>query len=333
VGDGWSMEILFREWLMFYEAHRRGAEALVSPLPIQYKDYAVWQQGRLESEDSKTQKAWWLARFEKPLPVLAPMSSKPRPPRKTYHGDMIASVLPDELYLALDRQMRNEGATLYMGLVTAVNLLLNHHTGQQDLIIGTPVAGREHPLLEDQVGLYLNTLPVRTTFDLDQPLTELLTAVRDYLLQAYSYQAYPFDELVEALGLIPDPSRNALFDVWVVLHNTGSSKPAGHSTPDGLRARPFSEASTTVTKFDLLFSFGDIDGKLHMDIEFNTDLFTRSQVIHMGQQLESILHLLAREPGLLIREVRQRLAEQDKQQREEYLQQARSRNIHHLKKY
>lgn len=332
-GDGWSMDILFREWLLFYEAHRNGTATALPRLPIQYKDYAVWQQGQRESPDYATHREWWLTRFEKPLPVLASMSARPRPSQKTYNGDVAGSILPDELYGVFSHHMRQEGATLYMGLIAAVNILLYYYTGQQDIVLGTPIAGREHILLEDQVGLYLNTLPVRTTFSHDQPLARLLAGVRSYLLSAFSHQSYPFDDLVEALDLVPDPGRNALFDVWVVLHNTGSSATAIHNSPDDIHIKSLTTAATTVTKFDLLFGFGDIDGKLHMDIEFNTDLFTKTQVVRMARQLEYILGILAREPDVLIHEVRQRLEEQDKQLREEYLQHARARNIHHLKKH
>ncbi|HJT73558.1 MAG TPA: amino acid adenylation domain-containing protein, partial [Chitinophaga sp.] len=219
ISDGWSLNVLINELLALYHAHTAGEFDPLPPLRIQYKDYAVWQQEQLSGALQEEHREYWLQQFAGELPVLELMPDSPRPAVKTYNGGIVQKTFGKELSRGLRAIVQEEGATLFMGLLAAVNALLYRYTGQEDIIVGSPVAGREHVDLEDQIGFYVNTLALRARFHGTDSYRELLSQIRDVTLGAYEHQVYPFDDLVDELGLQRDMSRSALFDVMVILQN------------------------------------------------------------------------------------------------------------------
>ncbi|NIG57755.1 non-ribosomal peptide synthetase, partial [Chitinophaga sp. Cy-1792] len=189
ISDGWSMGVLIKELLHIYHDN-----SPLPVLPLQYKDYAVWQQS---GSDTMSQ-AYWLEQFSGELPVLELPADKPRPAVKTYHGGLVQKQLA---LTGLQALLQSTGSTLFMGLVAAVNALLYRYSGQEDIILGSPVAGREHADLEGQIGFYVNTLALRTRFSGSNNYLQLLEQVRQVTMSAYEHQSYPFDELVDALPL------------------------------------------------------------------------------------------------------------------------------------
>ncbi|QNK61912.1 amino acid adenylation domain-containing protein [Pedobacter sp. PAMC26386] len=289
IGDGWSMDILIKELLLFYSSKIKGIEALLSPLPIQYKDYAAWQQEQLKGDGLKDHKAYWLNQFSGDLPVLELMNEYPRPLVKTYHGGTIERNLDSRVLEGIRRLSQQLGGTLFMGLLSGVTALLHLYSGQDDLIIGSPIAGREHADLEGQIGFYLNTLALRMQFKGEQNYSELFDHVREVTLSAYDHQAYPFDQLIGELAIKRDFSRNALFDVLIDYHDVRESKLKQEQNFDGLIITEYKDNVREVSKFDLTFMFIESEAGLSLLLEYNSDLYSLSRAEQLFGHLEGLL--------------------------------------------
>ncbi|HVR99811.1 MAG TPA: amino acid adenylation domain-containing protein [Thermoanaerobaculia bacterium] len=297
VGDGWSSAVLVRDLTALYRAFAAGQEPDLPPLRIHYRDYSAWQN-RLVAE-ARQHRNYWHARLGGELPVLDLPADFPRPPVKGFAGDVHALRLPPAALAGLQALARAHGASLFMVLLAAVKVLLHRWTGQEDVLVGSPIAGRIHADLEDQIGFYVNTLALRDTVDGRAPFSGLLAAVRHTTLEAYEHQAYPFDRLVEELPLSRDTSRSALFDLLVVLQNTPPARP---DLP-GLEIEPLAVPART-SKLDLSFHFAEAeDGGLAASLEYSTDLFRRERVVRMGAQLAELLASCMRSPELPVREL------------------------------
>ena len=292
ISDGWSMGVLINELSAFYNAYLNGNETPYQPLAIQYKDYASWQQSGLQSGSLAVHKTYWLEQFSGELPVLELPTDRIRPAVKTYNGAVKNSRLSATLTEGLNKLCRDQGCTLFMGLLSVVNTLLYRYSGQQDIIIGSPVAGREHPDLEGQIGFYVNTLTLRSRFSGSDPFTVLLAQVRELTLAAYEHQAYPFDELVDELNLQRDLSRSALFDVMLVLQNMQTANRENISF-DALSISGYPADEHQTSKFDLLFSFSEVGAEICLSLEYNTDLYDHASIerlsVHFQQLTAAIL--------------------------------------------
>jgi len=285
ISDGWSMAVLVDQVLNCYQAFRRGDENPLPPLRIQYKDYAVWQRQQLSGAQLETHQNYWWQQLGGEIPVLALPTDFPRPPVKTYSGDRMTSVLAQAVVQDALRLGQQQGASLFMVLLATVNALLYRYTFQQDIIVGSPLAGRERQELEEQIGFYVNTLALRTRPSADDSFSALLDKVKTTTLEAYEHQIYPFDRLVDELRLRRDASRSPLFDVLVVLQNleSGGESP----TIEDLKAGNF-ELDNPVSKFDLSFRFWEVRNELHVQIEYNTDLFKRATIERMLGHLSTL---------------------------------------------
>jgi amino acid adenylation domain-containing protein len=312
ISDGWSMHILVQELMRLYDAYSRGAESPLPSLRIQYKDYAAWQQEQLNSEQFCEDKAYWLRQFEGGLPVLELPTDHARPAVKTYNGAVVERHLPFEVGNALASLSQQQGGTLFIGLLAAVKALLYRYSGQTDIITGTPIAGREHAELEEQIGFFLNTLALRTRFSPEASFLELLEQVKEVTLGAFAHQRYPLDELVESLELRRDSSRNPLFDVMVVLQNTGLHTAEQQQEAGGLKVSVFKEADAQVSKFDLSFVFVEAKKGLQLSIEYNTDIYNKSTIERMAAHLENLLQAIIRAPAAPLHEL-DLLAAEEKQ--------------------
>jgi len=305
VGDGWSVGIVLQELLQLYNMHMGGNERPMAPLRIQYKDYAAWQQQQLEGALLADHVQYWRAQLDGSLPVLELWSDRQRPAVKTYNGRMVSRRMDRRLTEGLRKLCHEEGATLFMGLLAAVNALLYRYTGQDDMIIGSPIAGRQHADLEEQIGFYVNMLALRTRFSGKASYRKLLSIVREVTLGAYEHQVYPFDELVEAVYKGGDPSRHPLFDVVVVLQQTEiRSGVWREALPGGLHVESYKKAERIVSLFDLRFDFNEIGGELHVDIEYNNDIYDRQRIERMSAHLESLLSSIVATPDVALNDLR-----------------------------
>ncbi|HEY0610765.1 MAG TPA: amino acid adenylation domain-containing protein, partial [Chitinophaga sp.] len=292
VNDGWSMEVLIKEILQLYHAYVQGLPNPLAPLRIQYKDYAVWQQAQLNGAALNDHKTWWLKQLSGELPVLDLPADHIRPPVKTYRGGVVSTAITPSATAGLKALLRRQEATLFTGLLTLVKVLLHRYTGQEDLIIGSPVAGRDHVDLQDQIGFYVNTLALRTQLSGADSYTGLLEKVKAFTLQAYTHQLYPFDELLHELDLQRDMSRSALFDVMVVLQHQENSD-AWPQHVNGLSVRAYEAEASSVSKFDLLFNFIEQEESIQLKITYNSDIYSPRTIaqlsLHLGQLLAAIL--------------------------------------------
>ncbi|WP_311999809.1 non-ribosomal peptide synthetase, partial [Bacillus subtilis] len=269
ISDGVSVNILIREFGKLYNNQNLPA------LHIQYKDYAVWQEGFKTGDAYKTQEAYWLKQLEGELPVLDLPADQPRPPVRSFAGDKVSFTLDQEAASGLHKLAWENGSTLYMVLLAAYTAFLSRLSGQEDIIVGSPIAGRPHKDLEPILGMFVNTLALRTRPEGGKPFVQYLQEVRDTALEAYEHQDYPFEELVDKLELTRDMSRNPLFDVMFVLQNMDQES----LELDELCLKPAANNGHQTSKFDLtLYAQEQPHGLLTFQMEFSTDLYKKKTV-------------------------------------------------------
>lgn len=331
ISDGWSLNILTSELLLLYDSHNKGRQAVLPPLRIQYKDYAVWQQSGLNNEILSVQKKYWLKQFEGKLPVIELAKSKIRPKVRTYSGRTVIRKINSDLSRKLKIVLQQQSSSLFMGLLAIVYTLLYKNTGDEDIIIGSPIAGRENIDLENQIGFYANTLALRTQFNKEDSFSKLLGTVKKVTMNAFEFQLYPFDELIEALSILRDTSRNVLFDVWVVLHNTDVKKNAAKQDVDLPEISGYQGSEHVISKFDLLFGFSDTDGQINVSIDYNTDVLGEKEAQNLSDQFEKILTIIIKNPSLKLLDVAQMMNEDEKEIQKEHLQNVRMKNLTNLK--
>lgn len=285
IGDGWSLELLTKEVMNLYT----NPEEANKTLPFHYKDYAAWQKGEIEKNE--VSKKYWLESLHGELPILDLPAQKKRPGIKTFNGKTVQFNLSQELTSELNLFCKDQGGTIFMGLLAMINALFSRYTNQQDLIIGTPIAGRSNYELENQVGMYVNTLPLRTTFDKSDSFESLFQLVKDVSIGAFEHQMYPFDLLVDDLKLKRDASRNPIFDVMLVLQNTSPVQKAvfGSSNEGTSLELEVQTADRNASRFDLTYAFLEENGILLGSVEFNTDIYSIEFINQLNRHFELLL--------------------------------------------
>ncbi|MDR6651068.1 amino acid adenylation domain-containing protein, partial [Chitinophaga ginsengisegetis] len=296
ISDGWSMEVLKEEIMRYYDACARGEKVIPAPLSIQYKDFATWQQQQLQSGSYQPHKEYWQSQFSGSLPVLQLPVSKPRPLILTDNGYCLSSILSEALTASLKALCRENKATLFMGLLGALKVLLYRYTGQEDIIIGSPVAGREHAALDDQIGFYMNTVALRTRFSGQDSFADLLQHIRKNTLTAYEYQSYPFDRLVDELDLHRNRSHSPLFDVMLTLQSQKEN--SLYENYDLSHTDVIKEEGPVAVKFDLHLSCSEIEGALYMELKYNQDIYDKADISRMFSHYKELLQALIQHPAL-----------------------------------
>lgn len=287
IADGWSMDVLVKDILQLYEAFVAGKPNPLVPLSLQYKDFAAWQSHRLLDRSFDRHREYWHRKLEGPLPVLDLPSDFPRPAIRTYTGDTVFLQLDAPATEQLNAFAREHNATLFMTILAIVKAILYRYTGQQDIIIGTPVAGRDHTGLEDQIGFYINTLVIRTDVKGQGTLLQLLQDVKENLLGAMEHQSYPFDRLVEDLRLPRDMSRSVLFDVMVMLQNTAIDN-TGNNDPEGLGIGYYATGQLA-SQFDMSIEFEERGNILAGNIRYNPDIYSRDRMQRLAGYIRNLL--------------------------------------------
>lgn len=288
ITDGWSMDILINELMVLYNAYNVGKNNPLVPLRIQYKDYASWQQSEL-NESLGAHRKFWREQFEGHLPVLELPSDKPRPPIKTYNGEKISRMIGKRLSNRLKGLVDQQGATLFMGLLATTSVLLYRYTNQNDIIVGTPVAGRGHLDLENQIGFYVNTLALRMRIENNASFDGLLNHIKLLTANAFEHQIYPFDELIRDLNLHGDQSRHPLFDVMVVLQNTGSNTSGVVHKFGDIEVNEYEGIRNPTSKFDLLFNFIEGEDEIKVGIQYNSDIYKKEGIERIACHFENLL--------------------------------------------
>ncbi|REH54898.1 amino acid adenylation domain-containing protein [Tenacibaculum gallaicum] len=299
IGDGWSMEVFIKELTKFYNEEKNELHSL----NIQYKDYANWLNQQVLNNEFDNLKEYWLNKFANGVPVLELPTYQKRPLIKTYNGARVYYEFSEEVSNKLELYLAKKEVTLFMLLMAGLNGVLSRYTGQTDIVLGTPVAGREHPDLEGQIGLYLNTLAIRTSFDMNQTFEDLLRIQKENLIEAYEHQFYPFDTLIDELKLKRDPARSALFDVMVVLQDEVSSTGRYDSLRGGVKVSSVIRDYRKTSQFDITFSFINSAKGLSVIIEYNTDLYTKDFISRLGKHLENFFKYVINDSKAKLNEV------------------------------
>ncbi|WP_282081524.1 non-ribosomal peptide synthetase [Aquimarina algiphila] len=299
ISDGWSIEILTSEIITGYQQLQLGENIVLPELSLQFKDYAVWLAERNTVGSEKDSKEYWLNVFQGELPILELPSYKKRPQVKTYSGNVLIHSYSEEILSELKYFSNHHEVTLFMTLMSVVKILLSRYSNQKDIILGTPIAGREYPDLESQIGLYLNTLAIRTQLDKNDSFLDVLKKEKQHLIDAYSHQDFPFDVLVEQLNLNHDTSRSPLFDVMVVLQNQQQLSNFQHRT--SIQDLTISEFNldSEFAQFDLSFAFEEKEG-LCLSISYNTDIYEESFIRGIFSHLENIFLQILESPSIAI---------------------------------
>ena len=283
VADGWSMQVIARELSALYFAFSQGQVSPLPAPPIQFADWALWQRERLRGERLGAALRYWRGQLAGLVPLELPADLK-RPPQLSHAGRSERFTVPAELLHKLRALALAHNATLFMLLLAAFKALLMRTTRQEDVALGSPVAGRDRPELEGLVGYFVNSVVLRTDLSGNPSFVEALARVRQTALDAYTHQDLPFDKLVAELSPQRDLSRNPLYQVSFALNNMA----APVYTLGGVAARPLPLA-TEIAKFDLSLTFAEAGGELQGVIEYSTELFERGTIQRLASHLQNLL--------------------------------------------
>ncbi|WP_029006248.1 non-ribosomal peptide synthetase, partial [Azorhizobium doebereinerae] len=299
VSDGWSMGVLFRELSALYPAFLAGRPSPLPPLPIQYPDYARWQRDWLAGDELERQLSYWRTQLAGCPALIDLPTDRPHPPVQSYAGGLFTFTIPAPLVQRLRALGQQRGATLFMTLLAAFKVLLLRYCGQDDIVVGTPIANRTRVEVEPLIGFFVNTLVLRTSLAADPSFAEVVDRVRDTTLAAYAHQDLPFERLVEEIQPERSLGHHPLFQVMFVLQNADAPGPA--AAPDPARAAPQVELGTG--RFDLTFAASETGQGLEAVLDYNSDLFDPATVARMAAHFQVVLEAAAAAPGLSVSQV------------------------------
>jgi amino acid adenylation domain-containing protein len=291
ISDGWSMNILFRELLLLYLGFHHDEPASLPDLPINYIDYAEWQQksyaaGRLDHE-----LAYWKENLKGQLPILNLPADHRGESEQTKRGSCEPISLPGDLTRHLTLLGRSENATMFMTLLAAYMVLLHRLSGQDDIIIGSPIAGRGHTGVENIIGLFVNSIVVRGDMSSDPEFRVFLRTIRDACLHAYSNQDLPFEKLVDELVIERNPNANPVFQTMFAFHDSTESMESQTS----LNLKPV-ETSLDRAQFELCFSLNEYEGKLLGIFQYQTDIFEKATIQRWIKLFQNLLLEIINDP-------------------------------------
>ncbi len=303
ISDGISMDVFMQELASLYAGHELPA------LRIQSRDFATWQQQWLQSPEALARKAFWKAQFEEEVSLLNMPLDFIRPPVKTYEGALHRFSIPASVARGLSTLGREGGATPFMIMLAAFNVLLAKYSGQEDIVIGTAVAGRAHADVQELIGMFVNTLPLRNFPASGKRFADFVQEVKENCLQAFEHQDYPFEALLDSLDLKRDMSRNPLFDYMITYR------------PEHKQELQFSDLLLRhvplphhIAKMDLSLDIcGVEDGTLAVSVEYATRLFTTDTVKRLSGHFNQILTQISHNPDIAIRDI-ELITEQEREQ-------------------
>jgi amino acid adenylation domain-containing protein len=295
VADGWSIGVFLRELSAFYQSYSRGGEPDVPPLPLQYADFAVWQRQERHQAVLAADLDYWKRQLAGVPPRLELPTDHPRPERTSFRGANIQFLVPGELQERLVKLGQSEGATLFMTLLAALNVLLYRYSGQEDIAVGTPIAQRNRPEIEELIGFFINTLVLRIQLSEKLTFRELLRRAKEVSLGAFTHQDLPFEKLVEELHPQRNLAQSPLFQVMLDLQNA----PMELAPIDGLQWSLLPVDAQTA-KFDLTLTFSQTGGGLDAALEYSTELFDEVTARRMAANFLTLLESIARHPDTRI---------------------------------
>ncbi|TNE56401.1 MAG: amino acid adenylation domain-containing protein, partial [Bacteroidetes bacterium] len=292
ISDGLSLSILMEEFILLYDGWD------LDPVRIHYKDFASWQQDQMQEEVFQKSRRFWLEQFENAPPALDLPFVQNRPPQQMFSGANMRDKIDSETFILLNKLNERLGSTLFMSFMGALKMLFYKYTNQEDLVIGSPTSGRNHPDLKSVPGMFVNTLAIRTILDPESSILEFLKQVQSDMIEVYQHQDYPFDELVEALEVPRDLGRNPLFDVMLHVQN-------GEQETMELGALEFDflNYDSQTAKFDLTLNI--IPGPEHAEIRLNyaTHLFSEQDASRIIRDFKQVLKIIVQRPETKLRDI------------------------------
>ena len=295
VSDGRSNEIILHDLQAYYKAIINGFDDSLKPLPYQFKDFLVWHQGHL-SERYEEHKQYWLSHFSEEITPLELPLDKPRPSVQTFKGGVVEKSFSKQLTARLAGFAQGESATFFMLLVSLINVLLHKYSANRVITIGTPVSTRQKEPLQQVVGPFLNTLPLRNRVDPNETFRNTLRHVKTTLVQSYEHQNFPLEDILDLLPLERDLSRGALFDVLIDYNNYHEERESSESSSGRRLAFSTLSQKTTTSQADLSFNFKNCDEKLHIGLVYNPDLFLEQTAYRMLGHLEQLAETCINNP-------------------------------------
>ncbi|MEM9004048.1 MAG: amino acid adenylation domain-containing protein [Cyanobacteria bacterium P01_F01_bin.86] len=298
IADGWSINVFMRELVALYQAFATHATPSLPELPIQYIDFAIWQNQHLQEDFLAAELAYWKGKLADAPPLLQLTTDKPRPSVQTFTGNAQLFTLPKPLVEALRALSQQSGATLFMTLLAAFKVLLYRYTNVVDILIGVPIANRGQIDVESLIGYFVNTLVLRTDLGGNPSFQELLVRVREVALEAYAHQSLPFEKLLEELKLERSLGHSPLFQVMFSFEDTLELH---FETSDLIF--DLSPIDTNTSKFDLSLNLVEMDDGLMGRLEYNTDLFEPDTITRLIGNFRTLLEGIAKEPSKLLSEL------------------------------
>lgn len=289
--DGWSFQIFQEELTTLYQAYLENKPSPLPELTIQYADFAAWQQTTLNSEEIDTQLAYWKEQLKGNLPILELPTDFQRPKIQTYRGAQYKHAISQETSKALRQLAQQQDTTLFMVMLATFTMLLHRISGQEDIIVGSPIAGRDNSELEPLIGVFLNTLALRTDLSGTPTFIKLLKRVQKVCLDAYANQDIPFEKLLEELRPERDLSRTPMFQVFFNMFNFGVDTLEFPGITQELIRNPEAES-----KFDLTFYLYELNEQINISLVYNADLFTTDSMSEFLSQYLSILEQIINYP-------------------------------------
>uniref|UniRef100_UPI0032163CAE amino acid adenylation domain-containing protein n=1 Tax=Clostridium sp. TaxID=1506 RepID=UPI0032163CAE len=293
ISDGVSMSILINDFTEVY-----GGKTL-EPLKLQYKDFTAWQNNFLRSEEMKKQEEYWINRFSDEIPVLNMPTDYERPAIQSFEGDSVSFEVDEDTTLRLRKLTKETGTTMHMVLISAFNILISKYSGQEDIVIGTPIAGRAHADIQNIIGMFVNTLALRNKPEGDKKYIDFLKEVKENSLKAYENQSYQLEALVENLDLRRDTSRNPLFDVMFNMVDTVNG---GDIKLDDIILKQYNNGNK-ISKFDLTLNAVESDAKINFSIEYCSKLFKIKTIERLSTHYVKILNSIVNNVEIKLNEV------------------------------
>lgn len=293
ISDGVSISNLINDFARLYNGEN------LDPLKLQYKDFAAWQNNFLQSEKIKKQEKYWIDLFSDEIPILNMPTDYERTATQSFDGDSVSFEVDEDLTLKLRKLTKETGTTMHMVLLSAFNILLSRYSGQEDIVIGVPVAGRPHEDLQNIMGMFVNTLALRNSPKGDKKYIDFLREVKENCLKAYENQSYQLETLIEKLDVRRDTSRNPLFDV---MFNMSEEETNVDIKLDDVVLKA-SVASNKVSKFDLTLNAVETNTKINFSIDYCVKLFKKEKVERLSSHYVRILESIVDSAEIKLKEV------------------------------
>ncbi|MDA0939119.1 MAG: amino acid adenylation domain-containing protein, partial [Proteobacteria bacterium] len=286
ISDGWSMGIFNKEFSIAYRNYTKGVSPSLIPLPVQYVDYTIWQRTWLSGEILQKQLSYWKKQLSHALMLELP-TDKSRPLVQSYYGEYYEHFITKDVFNKLQQLSQGEGVTLFMSLLAAFSAVLSKFSNQDDIVIGTPIAGRKSKDVEGLIGFFANTLALRIGINRYMTFKELLHRVEAVTLEAYEHQDVPFEQLVDHLNIQRDLSRHPIFQVMFILQNMEMSA----ISMDNLELS-YEYSYKIKAKFDLTLNIVELPDSLYLRFEYAKDLFNEQTIVKLAKYYDQFINTI-----------------------------------------